>query len=179
MKGIIFTEFLDFVTSAHGEDFVDDLIDDSGVPSGAYTAVGTYEFKEMQALVVALSQKSATPVPDLLSSFGFYLCGRFVDLFPQFFDAERSLFDFIDSDIHIEVNKLYPYAELPKFSIHTRDERRLELDYRSCRPLEALAEGMILAAAHRYSQPVRVSKNRHENGKDPMVRFTIEYAESL
>ena len=39
MKGIVFTEFLDFVADRYGEDTVDDIIDASELPSaGAYTA---------------------------------------------------------------------------------------------------------------------------------------------
>jgi hypothetical protein len=33
MKGVVFTEFLDFVAARHGEDMVDDIIEASALPS--------------------------------------------------------------------------------------------------------------------------------------------------
>lgn len=42
MKGLVFTEFLDFVAALRGGDMVDDVIDDCRLPNGgAYTALGT------------------------------------------------------------------------------------------------------------------------------------------
>jgi predicted homoserine dehydrogenase-like protein len=64
MKGIVFTEFLDMVETTISADAVDDVIEAAGVPSGgAYTAVGTYDHKEMVSLVGALSEVSGHPVP--------------------------------------------------------------------------------------------------------------------
>lgn len=57
MKGLVFTEFLDFVAALRGGDMVDDVIDDCRLPNGgAYTAVGTYDHAEMQALIAALAE---------------------------------------------------------------------------------------------------------------------------
>ena len=98
---------------------MDDLIEASDLPSGgAYTAVGTYDHKEMQSLVANLSAQSNTPPNELLDLFGQHLIGRFKASFPDFFKTAATLFDFlesIDSHIHVEVRKLYPDAELPEF----------------------------------------------------------------
>lgn len=65
MKGVVFTEFLDFVSGALGSDVADDIINDADVPNGgAYTAVGTYPYTEMQALVTAPCRAApASPCP--------------------------------------------------------------------------------------------------------------------
>jgi len=45
MKGVIFTEFLDFVELEMGGEMVDAIIDDCDLPSGgAYTSVSIYPF---------------------------------------------------------------------------------------------------------------------------------------
>ena len=120
MKGMVFTELLSFVEQIHGADAVDDLIDACDLPSGgAYTAVGTYDHAEMQALVAALSRQSKTPQNELLEVFGEHLIGRFRISFPDFFKAAPTLFEFlesIDRRIHVEVRKLYPDAESPNFA---------------------------------------------------------------
>lgn len=119
MKGMVFTELLGFVEQTYGEDAVDDLIEGSDLPSGgAYTAVGTYDHREMQSLVTTLAAQSNTPPNELLSLFGQHLIQRFKASFPDFFKTAATLFDFlesIDNHIHVEVRKLYPDAELPEF----------------------------------------------------------------
>lgn len=179
MKGLVFTEFLDFIAARHDRNMVDDVIDDCCLPSeGAYTSVGTYDHAEMQALTAALARRSGTDAIDILQQFGRHLGHRFVDLFPNFFRNQDCLFDFlesVESHIHTEVHKLYPDAQFPSFSPHTRDDSRLELDYRSCRPLAALAEGLILGASDYYREPVRVTQRRHEDTNGGFVRFTIQH----
>ena len=70
MKGIVFTEFLELVESKWGADMVDDLIDSNDLESGGvYTAVGTYDFKEMQALLGTLSERTGIPPADLLKEY--------------------------------------------------------------------------------------------------------------
>jgi hypothetical protein len=177
MKGIVFTEFLDFVGARFGDDMVDDIIAASDLPSGgAYTSVGTYEYREMQQLVTALAQHSGLGAPQLLASFGFHLSGQFQQTHPDFFHRTASLFDFLESverHIHVEVHKLYPDAQLPGFETHQRSAELLELNYRSCRPLAALAEGLILGAAEFYREPVHVSQSAQSDSNGNYVRLAI------
>lgn len=178
MKGVVFTEFLDFVGAKLGRDVADDIIESSDLPSGgAYTAVGTYDYTEMQALVVALAQRTGASVPDLLAAFGRHLGHRFGELYPDFFKARGCLFDFlesVDNHIHVEVHKLYPDAELPKFEIHARDHETFHFDYRSCRPLASLAQGLILGASDYFGEKVAVTHERHDGPSGDFVRFAIE-----
>ncbi len=180
MKGVVFTEFLDFVSAVDGADMVDDIIDDASLlHDGAYTAVGTYPFTEMQRLVVALARRSGRGADTLLTAFGQYLCGRFVIKYPDFFTGQTCLFDFLESvdrHIHVEVHKLYADAELPKFNTAFREETRLAIDYRSCRPLESLAEGMIEAAAGHFKETVTISRARIEDADGAVTRFMIHRA---
>ena len=180
MKGVVFTEFLDFVGGKLGPDMVDDIIEDAAPPNGgAYTAVGTYPHTEMGALVGALAKRTGLNAPELLSMFGNHLCKRFVLRYPEFFQAKGTLFEFlesVDNHIHVEVHKLYPDAELPKFRLIPRDDDSIDLDYESCRPLESLAEGMIQGAAEHYGQPIAIDKSRLDDPAGSFVRFSIKHA---
>jgi hypothetical protein len=132
----------------------------------------------LQALVAALAQRTGDGAPDILERFGRHLCLRFVELYPAFFRNKACLFDFLVSvhdNIHVEVKKLYPDAEFPTFFTHARTGSRLELDYRSCRPLAALAEGLILGAADHFREPVGILQTRHEHADGAFVRFTIQH----
>src|SRR5262245_47750387 len=86
MKGVVFTEFLDFVAKRYDDDMVDDIIDASHLPNGgAYTAVGTYDHSEMVALCTSLAERTGEPAADLVRAFGTHLSGTFAQGYPDFF----------------------------------------------------------------------------------------------
>ena len=71
MKGVVFTEFMDHVETAHGPLVVDKIIETSNTQSqGAYTSVGTYPCAELVSLIVSLSQHSGIDVPEIITQFG-------------------------------------------------------------------------------------------------------------
>jgi hypothetical protein len=173
MKGMVFTEFLEMVESRFSADMVDDIIEDSHLPGGgAYTAVGTYDHAELVAMVMALSRRVGQPVPDLVHGFGVHLFSRFRVTHAQFFGAATTALDFlegIESYIHIEVRKLYPDAQLPKFEC-TRAADGLTMVYRSPRHFGDLAEGLIRGAITHFGDPVNVSRH---NAPDGAVVFEL------
>jgi hypothetical protein len=179
MKGVVFTEFLDHVRAEFGEDMVDDIIEAAELPSqGAYTSVGTYSHGEMLSLCAALSERIDVAVPVLVREFGERLSDAFARDFPDFYRRAGNLFDFlasIEEHIHVEVRKLYPDAELPRFVVELRSETRLVLRYESPRPLGHLSEGLILGSARRYGVlvSVRATELPHPTG-GMAVRFEIE-----
>ena len=180
MKGMVFTEFLEFAGRQFGEDVVDDVIEAADVPSkGAYTAVGTYSHGEMVALVMALAEKTGHPAEVLVRSFGEALSDTFAREFPDFFRRAGNLFDFltsIEEHIHVEVRKLYPDAELPTFTVESRTPARLVLLYRSPRRMGHLSEGLIVGSAKQFGVEVRVKSEALEAGDGLAVRFTVDIA---
>ncbi|QTR50251.1 heme NO-binding domain-containing protein [Candidatus Thiothrix anitrata] len=178
MKGLVFTEFLEMVESKFSPDMVDDIIDDSDLPSGgAYTAVGTYPHSEMLALVQNLSQKTSLPIPALVKIFGQHLFGRFVELYPSFFQNTRNAFDFLESIenyVHIEVRKLYPDAELPTFETNRNaDDSKLVMVYRSNHPFASLAEGLIEGCLNHFNEKAQVEILDQSAGRGTQVAFHI------
>ena len=175
MKGMVFTEFLDMVESKFSADMVDDMIDDSQLPSGgAYTAVGTYDHSELVQMVGALSLRSGVPVPTLIHTFGLHLFGRFHALYPAFFNGTSSALDFlegIETVIHTEVRKLYPDAQLPRFDC-VRSASGLEMVYSSPRHFGDLAAGLIEGAIAHFGDPVTVTRH---NMPDGSIRFEMRY----
>lgn len=180
MKGIVFTEFLGFVAQRYGEDMVDDIIDASALPGGgAYTSVGTYDHGELVALCNALAQQTGVSVPELVQAFGFHLSGSFARGYPAFFARCSHFFDFLESieaHIHKEVQKLYPDAQLPTFTVGERTASRLVLDYRSPRQMGDLAVGLIQGSAQHFGIQVRVQPQVRDSADGPVVRFVIDLA---
>ena len=177
MKGLIFTEFMEMIEKNWGMDMVDDLIDDVDPKSGAaYTSVGTYDYEELVAYVGALSKRTTIAIPQLIHSFGIYLAASFANKFPDFFNNEESTFGVlkkVDNHIHIEVRKLYPDAELPKFSYEEYSDKTLKLYYESSRGLADLAHGLIEGCAGYFNENITVSREGRLDGNVNFEDFTL------
>lgn len=175
MKGIVFSEFIELVEEYFSPEIADQMIESAKLPSGgAYTSVGTYDHHEMVALLVQLSALTSTSIPDLLRVFGRHLFGRFATLYPMFFEGIDSSFDFLsrlDDYIHVEVRKLYPDADLPKFLYQRLDEDTLRMEYQSTRALGDLAEGLIQGCIQHYGERIEVTRDDHDGGQQ--VFFTL------
>ncbi len=175
MKGIIFSEFLEMVDDKFSIEMSERLIDEVKPASGgAYTTVGTYNAQEIVDMVLKLSEITSIPVPDLLETFGRHLLGRFVLLFPQFFEGVTSAFEFlpmVENYVHLEVKKLYSDAELPSFKCESSRPGRLEMTYHSGTNLPDLAEGLILGVADHFNE--RVEVKREKIPEDPSAELFI------
>lgn len=180
MKGIIFLEFLELVEAKFGLDTADDIIEACDLPSGAaYSAVGTYAFDEMVQLVTALSQRIDVPVPDLLQVYGEHLLGRFAAKYPTHFEGVQDTFQMLeklDGTIHVEVKKLYPEAELPTFAARRVEHDRLELLYRSKKPLSTLAYGLIAGCAGHFGEQISIQMNDRSTDDGTEVLFDLRRA---
>ncbi len=178
MKGLVFTEFFNLVESTFDEDMVDLLIDNTKPSSkGAYTSVGSYDYAELEAMVVELHKQSEIPVSDLLTLFGKHLGEQFALKFSSFFEEAGStveLLKTVDEHIHVEVRKLYPDAQLPKFSYETdKDDGHFILNYESVRPLAEVAYGLILKTSEYYKETFNVAMEKWTKGAVYHCKFDI------
>jgi hypothetical protein len=177
MKGIIFTEFLDMVETQFGLAVVDEIITNSHtVNNGVYTSVGTYDFNEMVALLVALGEVVSKDIQDLLYTFGLYLFQSLDEAHPEIIRNYKSpmpLIAAIEDHIHVHVKKLYPDADLPSFLILEKFKSKLVLVYSSKRGLYSLAHGLIVSAFKHYGQQVKVSYDLLETD-GTKVKFIVE-----
>lgn len=177
MKGIVFTEFMEMIASSFGDDMVDNLIDGTDPASlGAYTSVGTYEFDELNNYIIELNRLTNIPVPNLVKSFGLHLGHTFTNKFSTFFkecNGTVGLLKGVHDHIHVEVQKLYPDAELPEFSFDDSDAHQFKLFYRSKRGLADLAEGLIEATMKHYQEHLKVSRHDGIDGDFHTAEFII------
>lgn len=161
MKGIVFTELLKMAEDAFGEEVVDGVLDQTDLlDDGAYTAVGNYPCSELMKIVQGFSTHSGISPEVLQQKFGHWMWAVFSDKYPEFMaDKENSfaMLEAIDGEIHVEVRKLYPDAELPKFNSKRRSEDHLELEYTSPRPLVPFCHGLIEACTQHFKETVDIS----------------------
>lgn len=178
MKGIVFTEFMKMVEETWDIDLVDDLIAAVQPKSGgAYTTVASYDHEELVSYVVELSKIKGIGVDKLVFTFGHYLSKVFSSKFPQFFEEANDLFSFlkkIDNHIHVEVRKLYPDAELPKFTYKEVDENTMHLYYKSSRNFSDLAHGLIMGSAEYFGEKINITRNTDVDSNLADEEFIVE-----
>ena len=158
MLGVVFTTLIEMLEEKVSPEFADEVINDADLANdGAYTSVGYYPFSEMQKIVGVLVEKTGKPVEALLHDFGYYLFGRLAQAHGQVMSGRKDLLDaldVLDNDIHVQVRKLYPDADLPTFSVVSRTEKTMVLEYYSVRELAPLAEGLMDGAAEFFGQTI-------------------------
>jgi hypothetical protein len=177
MKGIVFTEFMEFIEAQFSLKIVETMIAKSNLPNaGVYTSVGTYNHEDMLLFVKILNEETKIPVADLVRSFGFYLFGQLEKNYPAFFQIPKNAFEFLESvhdHIHVEVKKLYKDAELPNFSHNHANKEKFILDYKSTRPLADLAEGMIKACIEHFKENIEVQRVDDQAEPGKIARFIL------
>jgi hypothetical protein len=147
MKGIIFTEFLDLVESKFGLEMVDKILHESNLKSkGVYTSIGTYDFSEMLQLLTNLSNNTNISIDKLLLVYGEHLFSvlatSYTSLFERYNDPIELLAS-IEGHIHVEVQKIYPKAELPSFTIVEKSKDSLVMIYKSSRAMYYFGLGLM------------------------------------
>lgn len=163
MKGMVFTELLGMAEAALGEDIVDEVLDGLELSSGgAYTAVGNYPCSDLINIVAALSARTGVPADELQRQFGHWVFGSFLRSYPQFFTDKASaleMLDAIETEVHVEVRKLYPDAELPTFDTRHIGPGEMQMRYQSDRPLVAFCKGLIEACIDHFQRPVSIAEH--------------------
>ncbi|CAH0995972.1 hypothetical protein EMA8858_02100 [Emticicia aquatica] len=176
MKGIMFTEFLEMVEQRFGYNMVDTLLKITNLPSGGiYTAVGTYDYTEMEDLMSNLSLKTNIPSQELFRSFGNYLFKSFIIIYHYIYETTTDTFSLltsIDSHIHTEVKKLYPDAELPQFEVSKINDNTLVFYYHSSLKMAGLAYGLIEACVQYFGENASITQESL-NDDSSSVKFVI------
>lgn len=177
MRGVIFTEMIEFVENALGFDIADKMIEKASLPNnGAFSQGGNYPFDYMAKLLSTLSKITGKTSNELLFIFGKHLFSTLVRLYGKDIKTTNNALDFIDSVenyVHVEVKKLYPDAELPKFTTIKKEKNELILIYTSNKKLEAFAHGLMVACGEYFQEKLEInfeiiSSKPHE------VKFTIK-----
>lgn len=162
MKGVVFTEFLEMVETGFGMEVADGVIM-RGCPfhTAGFTAVGTYDYKNLVGMVGELSKITETPAQSLVYEFGKHMFGKFYESYPEAFDRVTSTFELlarVEEVIHVEVRKLHPDAELPSFSFPQTESGCLEVLYESNRPFADLAHGLIAACIEHFGESLEIAR---------------------
>lgn len=177
MKGMVFVELLQMAEQAIGEEAVDAILDHSDLPSGgAYSTVGNYPCAELMTLVQAFSVHTGAPEADLQRLFGRWMHGRFVTSYPGFFTDKPdalTMLAAIEDEVHVEVRKLYPDVELPRFETERLGPDTLRLTYCSPRPLSDFCHGLVEACLEHFGRPADIVRHDRSRPGEAVAEFTV------
>lgn len=178
MKGIVFTTFNDMVEQKIGIDMWESLLDSVKPESGGiYTSIEDVPDQELFDMVTQLSNKTGTPVNELIEAFGQYLFHALAFKHSVFTDEKPNLIEFlksIENVIHKEVRKLYQNPNLPSIEWEQPEENTLILHYHSPRKLCHLADGLIRGAAEHYKTKIKMSQSACMHDDADRCTFVIE-----
>ncbi len=180
MKGMVFVELLRMAEDALGEATVDAVLEEVPLSTGgAYSTVGNYPCGELMTLVRAFSTRSGASTDELQRLFGHWMLKRFAAAHPTFFatkcDALQML-EAIEGEVHVEVLKLYPDAELPSFATERLPDGVLRLVYRSPRPLVPFCHGLVEACLEHFGQSADLTLVDRSSPDGTEAEFTIRIA---
>lgn len=176
MKGIIFQALEELIEEHFGLELWDEMITTTNPASGGiYVSSGTYDDKELMDYVELLTKKMGKPSSEVIQFFGVHLFKKLIEVYPRSIEnlGLRKFLLQIESVVHVEVKKLYPHADVPKFICEEVGDNIIVMHYHSKKKLFALAHGLILGAAQYFHTPVAVKLLVQENGEQ--CTFAIKF----
>jgi len=176
MKGIVFTEFLELVEEKFGLEMVDKIITQSELASeGAYTAIGTYSFSEMLQLLTNLSDNTGISTDDLLLVYAEHFFSVIKESYPDLLEVYKDpieMLSSIENHIHIEVQKIYPDAELPTFIVEEKTKNSIIMVYKSSRAMHHFGLGLMNKTFEHFNSTASIVLEKiKEDGTE--VRFIV------
>ncbi|ARV05454.1 hypothetical protein BTO04_01540 [Polaribacter sp. SA4-10] len=176
MKGIIFTEFLDLVEEKFGLEMVDKIITQSKLKSeGVYTAVGTYSFSEMLQLLENLSNNTGVSIDQLLLVYAEHFFSVIETNYPGLLNTYNDPIEMlasIEDHIHVEVQKIYPDAELPTFIVEEKTKNSIVMIYKSSRAMHHFGLGLMNKTFEHFNSTASIVLEKiKEDGTE--VRFIV------
>ena len=177
MKGMLFTELIDFIERYSDIATTEQIIEEAKLESsGAFTAVGNYPYQEMLQLVGSASSIMQSPPRDLMRQFGKELFSRLYESHPGFFEESVNnaplFLERIQEHIHDEVVKLYPDSKPPEVLVF-KNEGSLRVTYESHRPFALVALGLIEGCYEYFGKPVHVHFDENLDETSSNAQFLI------
>lgn len=163
MKGVIFNLLESFVVENFGEEKYEDILFETKLlTQEPFVDAGIYPDEDFLAIVGKTCDKLGITVDEACHAFGKYCFKELVGLYPVFLKGisdAKSFIEVVDGVIHVEVLKLYPDAELPKFDYKSDSEKTLNIKYTSPKKLCQFMEGIIHGCAEYFNEEVKIKQS--------------------
>lgn len=175
MKGVVFTELLDWIERHHGVLALDEILLDADLAhGGAYTDAGAYDRAELAAIVTSTARFLAIDLDEVMRDFGKHLFAVLARRHPDALaDAGDALTCLARVQDHICTEAVDADAETAWFHVDST-ERQVVLGCASSRATVALARGLIEGCLEHYGSAAVIEGST----PDRRHRFLIEGEEA-
>lgn len=181
MKGMVFTEFIEFAKQKFSCEACDKMLDKSKLDSkGLYLQTKDYNFEELLILLTNLEQIVNVPLSEIIESFGEYLFSKLLVMYPERVQKFSSSFDFIKNiEYIIEDGALnfHPDGRFPSFELINETENELQIKYTSDKPLMELIRGLMTSCSKYYNENIDISFKAAKEGEVFQAIFKIKKIE--
>jgi hypothetical protein len=128
-------------------------------------------------LVRGFSGHSGIPVTELQRLFGHWMMKSFARHYPRYFigkDGSLDMLAAIEDEIHVEVRKLYPDADLPQFDTARPDASSMQMTYRSHSALADFCHGLIEGCVTHFGETARIDRRERVSAGQTEADFRIK-----
>ncbi|MEO0974538.1 MAG: heme NO-binding domain-containing protein [Pseudomonadota bacterium] len=177
MRGLLFTEFMDFLEQRFDDVTVDKALEEANPASrGAYTTVDNYPAAELYRILACVASAQLVDADTLLVEYGRHLFKVFLRDHAAYFatiDGTITLMERVQDHIHVEVKKLHPDAKPPRFEVTGDQDTGWTVHYYSHRPLHAVAHGLMQAARTHFSEDIDIVRDVADGAQDLQAVFRL------
>lgn len=168
MKGDVFNLFEAFIVEKFNRETFESIL--AAVrprlgTKGPFVGPRTYPDSDFMTIVAHAVEVAELPFHAAVKSFGRFCFPYLFSKLPPGtanFKNARELLWAVDSAIHVEVKKVTPGADLPKFVCRDVGPDQLIMIYRSKRRLYDFAEGLIEACCEHFNTSATITKEIRE-----------------
>ena len=158
MRGVLPNLMMDFIVENYGQDVFDELSAKLGNPD--FLPSETFPNKLIPTLVDELCRRTGESERELYLKFGRFTCKGFQTLYGQYFAAKNLKDFFLNLNaLHARLTSIMPGIVPPHFDFVDEGDT-LRITYKSDRGLFDYFEGILLASADAFKEPVRVTVER-------------------
>ena len=173
MHGVIFTSLRDYLTSEHGADLAQVVLDGQPI----FLLSESYDDALLSDLVSRAAAAADRDVDDLVHDFGVFTARTtFTRLYPAFFaiaPSAREFFLTIETRIHELVRATIPNAAPPQLRVEEHGPEGVEITYTSARRLCVLLRGLVQGTAAHYGQTATLAEGTCMHRGDPSCTFEV------
>ena len=156
MKGLIYTNFINYVEKRYDYELIDEALETLSLDSkGIYSPLGYYKFQELADLVGYVAKATGIEREQIIYGYGKFLFNILSEAHPEIVKQYKSALEllmYIEQHTHFEVQKLYPEVLLPNIKVKSINNGDvIDLDYSSHRPLAWLFRGLVEGCLEHFS----------------------------
>jgi len=172
MKGVIFNFFESFVDETYGMDNYESCVGEDDV----FVGTESYDDEKFLSLFSKISNKLSISSSNLLREFGRFTIPRLLSKYEdiKIYECPENVLLELNDVIHVEVKKMMPNSNPPKFVIH-QENNKMVVEYISERKLYNFVEGAFLGLADYFNCSVEYSLLSQIDRNSNSFKYEVNY----